>query len=238
MSSTDTEDLPGSLAPVLSAALLARVHELNLDYLELLIAESAAAEGQVRHLPVRVAAAVLALSAQARRLVANLPFTLYSLAFEDPAFWHAACEPVSLQSATGVAERYAVPATASSQQAFCEIALLHAWHVASSNRLAARVVYAMPETTALRLTAIPLWRLKRIAAEHPGLLLPRWPTNPAFWPDLVRFAVEQDPARLQTAQLVGCQLIAAELELACPGQRAVRACASPRLRARRWLGRR
>src|SRR5690606_36088526 len=73
MSSTETEDLPGSLAPVLSAALLARVHELNPDYLELRIAESAAAEGQVRHLPVRVAAAVLALSAQARRLVANLP---------------------------------------------------------------------------------------------------------------------------------------------------------------------
>jgi len=39
MSLTVTEELPGASAPVLSAAVLARIHELNLDYIELLAAE-------------------------------------------------------------------------------------------------------------------------------------------------------------------------------------------------------
>jgi hypothetical protein len=53
-----TEDLPGASAPVLSAAVLARIHELNFDYLELLAAEHNAVGlkpgphpegGQLRH---------------------------------------------------------------------------------------------------------------------------------------------------------------------------------------------
>ena len=38
MRRNDTEELPGATAPVLSAAVLARIHELNLDYIELLAA--------------------------------------------------------------------------------------------------------------------------------------------------------------------------------------------------------
>ena len=44
MRRNDTEDLPGASAPVLSAAVLARIHELNLDYIELLAAEHNNAE--------------------------------------------------------------------------------------------------------------------------------------------------------------------------------------------------
>ena len=43
MSRNATDELPGASAPVLSAAVLARIHELNLDYIELLAAEHNAA---------------------------------------------------------------------------------------------------------------------------------------------------------------------------------------------------
>jgi hypothetical protein len=54
--------------------------------------------------------------------------------------------------------------------------------------------------------------------------MPRWPTNPGFWPDLARFAAAGDQQRLATAKLLGSQLIAAELQGS--------AVQSPRLRAR------
>jgi hypothetical protein len=67
--------------------------------------------------------------------------------------------------------------------------------------------------------------------------MPRWPTNPAFWPDLIRLAAANDTRRLGTARLLGTQLIAAELELACVlsrrDQRTAPLVASPRLRARK-----
>ena len=50
------EGSPGASAPVLSAALLARIHELNLDYVELLISEHASqgCAAQLQHLPPRL----------------------------------------------------------------------------------------------------------------------------------------------------------------------------------------
>ena len=127
------------------------------------------------------------------------------------------------------------------QGAFCELALLHAWHVATCSPLAARMVYAMPEATAHRLAATPLWQVRRIADNHGDLLAPRWPTNPAFWPDLLYFAATGDAQRLGIAQLLGHQLIAAELEYAAArdggGKRAPPPLwRSPRLRVRRLRG--
>jgi hypothetical protein len=230
MSRMEFGELPGATTPVLTADLLARIHELNLDYLDLLLAEQAVGDegGQVQQLPVRVREGLAMLSPSARRALAAMPYTLYSLGFEDEGFWRFACDPAALLVPMSVRERYAPPRGPALHGSFCELALLYAWHVATSHRLASRVVYAMPEATARRLTATPLSLLKRIAANHPGLLMPRWPTNPGFWPDLVRFAATSDESRLATAKLLGNQLIAAELELAAGGT-----VHSPRLRARK-----
>jgi hypothetical protein len=121
-------------------------------------------------------------------------------------------------------ERYAQPHRASLQASLCEVALLYAWHVTTWSPLAARLIYAMPETVAGRLAAAPPWYVRRLAVHHASLLLPRWPTNPGFWPDLVRFASAGDQQRLATAKVLGSQLIAAELQGS--------AVQSPRLRAR------
>jgi len=80
MSLTVTEELPGASAPVLSAAVLARIHELNLDYIELLAAEhnaGDASDGQLQHLPCRLHAAIAELPSSARSALATLPYTLY-----------------------------------------------------------------------------------------------------------------------------------------------------------------
>lgn len=227
------EELPGYSEPVLSTPLLSRIHQLNLDYVELLIAEhtSPYCAAQLQHLPGKLHAVLVALSPAARLLLASLPFTLYSLGFEDESFWRNACEMMLAEGS--VEQRYAPSGSMWPQGSFCDVALLHAWYVAASNRLGARVIYAMPDVTALRLARTPLWRIKRIAADYPALLMPRWPTNPGFWPDLLRFAAENDADRLATAKLLGSQLIAAELESATPRRRTAHAVASPRLRARK-----
>lgn len=230
------EELLGFTAPVLGANLLAHVHQLNLDYVELLIAERAAPHygAQLQHLPVKLHLQLAVLSPAARVLLATLPFTLYSLGFEDEGFWRAGCERTATSVQASVGQRYAPSDSPSQQGTFCDVALLHAWHVATSNRLAARVVYAMPDIIAARLAATPLWRIKRVAADCPALLMPRWPTNPGFWPDLLRFAAANDAARLATAKLLGSQLIAAELESDRPcAARPYRSIRSPRLRARK-----
>jgi hypothetical protein len=225
-SRTVMEDLLGASAPVLSAAVLARVHELNLDYVELLAAEhnTGSADGQLQHLPCKLHAAIVELSSAARGSLAALPYTLYSLGFEDEKLWRSLAEPAALATSLSMSERYAQPHSASLQASLCEVALMFAWHVATSSPLAARLIYAMPESVAQRLTAAPPWYVRRLGVHHASLLMPRWPTNPGFWPDLVRFAADGDQHRLATAKILGSQLIAAELQGST--------VQSPRLRAR------
>lgn len=231
MSRNDTEGVPGASAPVLSATVLAQIYELNLDYLELLAAEHNAAvsgEGQLQHLPGKLHAAIADLAPAARAALAALPYTLYSLGFEDEKLWRALAEPAALAASLSVSERYAQSRDASLQASLCEVALLYAWHVATSSPLAARLIYAMPDTIAQRLSGAPPWYVRRLSVHHASLLMPRWPTNPGFWPDLVRFAAAADSQRLATAKVLGSQLIAAELQST--------ALQSPRLRARRIAG--
>lgn len=217
MPNRNTEVAPGARAPVLSAALLARIHELNRDYIELLLARHSIpacdhyeAGPGMESLPVKVLDALGQMLPTTRRALAATPFALCSLGFDDQQFWSAALTDTGPE-AEPVEVRYGVLSAAPMQAAFCEIALVLAWHTASSNRVAARVLFALPDTLATQLVAAPLWRLRRIAMDYPGVLTPRWPANPAFWPDLVRFAAAEDSRRLETAQLLGNQLIAAEL---------------------------
>jgi hypothetical protein len=236
MTTSNLQDASDRSGPVLGAALLAQIHELNRDYLDLLTAEYAVSgrAAQLQHLPISVAAGVAALAPGARALLAQTPYSLYSLGFEDEEFWCLACKV----PAQAVEVRYAPTASGWLQGPFCEVALVHAWHVASSNPIAARLLYAMTDATAHRLAATPLSHLRRVASDHPGLLLPRWPTNPCFWPDLVRLSQLGDARRLTTVKLLGNQLISAELENAAPeqlgaGGRRHRAPASPRLRTQK-----
>ncbi len=195
--------------PVLTDALLHRIYELNLDYLQLLRSEQAEAHcaAQLQHFPPQVLELIASSGAQALQRLARAPYTLYSLGFEDLKFWRAACD-----SDDELAARYCTNTSAWVQGPFYEVALLFAWHIATSNRLAARVVLAMPDELIGLFVDTPLARIRRIAIDYPGLLMPRWPANRGFWPDLLRFAQGDDRARLTTVTLLGTQLIAAQLQ--------------------------
>lgn len=219
MNDRNSDDFP-AYPPVLDAPLVTRIHELNRDYVDLLIDGYAAGRhsGTGRAfpgpLPRSIMDALSLLGREQRSALARTSYTLYSLGFDQASFWRAAdtsAEELPTPS------RYE-PCTRQAQDSFCEVALFQAWHSAMSNPLAARVVYGMPDVAVEALRALSPWRVKRIAAQLSCALTPRWPANPRFWPDLVRFAASGDP-RLTMAQLLGNQLLAVELG-----------------RARRWAG--
>lgn len=206
--SSKLDGLLGGESPILTNDLLARLGDLNRDFLELVIAEHAAGVGGVRRLSERVIDALASCSQESRRALASTAFSLYSLGFEDQHFWRSAVrigeQPIDA--------RYGMLSSAVMQSAFCEIALVHAWHVAVTQPFAARVMYGMSAEIIEFMRLIRLWQLKRIAAEYPGLLTPRWPANPCFWPDMAKFARAGDWPRLATVQRLGLQLIAVELQ--------------------------
>lgn len=202
-----TESAPGFGGPIFPTELLKRVQALNGDYLELLaIGSFAASDLHSDPLGLKIGAHLRELSHDQRARLAAAPYTLYSLRLNDLPFWRDTCSTIALNTP----ERYR-PTAVSTEALFCETALLQAWHVANTNPLAARVLYAITDAVRTWLVGAPLWLLKKVAHEHSQVLMPRWPTNPCFWPDLLRFARDCDWARLATTQLLGLQLISAEL---------------------------
>ena len=202
-----TDGIPGVVAPVLTAELLQRIRELNEDYLELLIIEDGRL-GRAALLPSRVLDELRKSSSEAKQLLAKTAFSLYSLGFEAQQFWRTA-----LRAAPPLlAERYGSGKSAHLSGSFLELALLHAWHSAVSQPLAARFVYGIPTSLIDCLSRAPLWQLRRIAVEYPDLLMPRWHANPCFWPEMIRFAASGDLRRLHTLQQLGHQLIAIDLQ--------------------------
>lgn len=201
------DSLPGMVAPVLTAPILSGIHQLNRDYVELLVADRSAGYA-AKALPPAVIDGLRALSPQARAALAACPFALYALGIEQQDFWrHRVADNTVASDAAGAPPRAALTQAAS----FAISAMFFAWHVASSQRVAARVLYALCDGTIDMLVPLPLAELQRIAGHGSGLLMPRWPGNCAFWPDLIRFAALGDMQRLTTTQLLGSQLIAADL---------------------------
>src|SRR3954470_20813322 len=94
MSKSITDELPLSAPPVLTEALLHRIHELNLDYLHLLRSEQIHAHcaAQLQHFSSKFLESLAEAEDCALQRVARVPYTLYSLGFEDLKFWQAACD--------------------------------------------------------------------------------------------------------------------------------------------------
>jgi hypothetical protein len=203
------EDSHSPLAPILRLDLLDSLHALNADYLELVLREltGSSCAGQLQYLPSRLYPPLGQLRAEDRLRISRVPYSLYSLRFEDTRFWQRACHPLE----ASLDMRYSPACGTSLQGPFCETALIEAWQTARAFPLAARLMYAMNESVRRAFAAMPLWQVRRLASDHPSLLMPRWPTKASFWADLVTFAVANDGVRLTAVQLLGTQLIATEL---------------------------
>jgi hypothetical protein len=209
------EDSHSPLTPVLRVDLLDSLHALNADYLELLLRElnGSVCAGQLQYLPSRLHPPLRQLRAEHRLRISRAPYALYSLRFEDTRFWQRACHPLDAP----LDVRYSPACGTSLHGPFCETALIEAWQTARAFPLAARLMYAMGESVRRAFAAMPLWQVRRLASDHPSLLMPRWPTKASFWADLVTFAIANDALRLTAVQLLGTQLIATELALAQRG---------------------
>src|SRR5262249_2175672 len=112
MSRNVTEELPGASTPVLSAAVLASIHEITLDYIELLAADRNAAatrRGQLQDWPCKPQGAIADMSLSARVSLAALPYTLFSVGFEDEKLWRSLGEPTALAGSLSTGERYTQP---------------------------------------------------------------------------------------------------------------------------------
>jgi len=86
-----------------------------------------------------------------------------------------------------------------------------AWHLCRTSPLAARVMLGLPATAIGQAAGLEPWQLRHLAGRQCAPVAPRWPSNPCFWPDLVRYADNQSPLRLTASRLLGMQLLAADV---------------------------
>jgi hypothetical protein len=78
--------------------------------------------------------------------------------------------------------------------------------------MAARVMLGMREETAAILAPLQLWQIRQIAQRSYQMLSPRWPNNPYFWVDMLRYVTTKDAEHFKFARLMGTQLIARDME--------------------------
>ncbi len=161
------------------------------------------------------------LNEGARARLADCPYLLIDGGFAQSLNWSAAHVP-------GVQDGPA----AAAPRIFCDEAvplirrmLLLAWHLARSNRMAARMVLGMSVECAERLASYWLQELELLAELRPEWIRPRWSERPGVWRQLLHAAGRAVPDELRRAQLRGVQLMAASL--IAPAQEHL---AGPRLR--------
>jgi hypothetical protein len=184
----------------LTAEHLNSVRGLNHRFLDLAGArtEEWAAAGH----GLAVGARLRPLSRAQRAAAADCPYALFDLRFEDEAHWRGRL--------AGDLKRIAdEPGVDEETGDFVRLALFYSWHVASSNPLAAQVLFGMRGETSGAFRRIPLDALPGLAATEAANLTARWSDCDAYWTALIGAAARADPKALRRVQLSGLQIAAA-----------------------------
>jgi hypothetical protein len=207
-----------SQQPHFAAELLAPLHDLNHRFLDLMGSRAGDWHhpGRLR-LAGETAAQVAPLTAAQRAAAARCPYALFDLRFEDEDYWRSRLE---MAGQWRVAERLEEDAAG-----FARLALFYAWHVATTTRLAARLLLGMSEHTAAAFCGLTLDGLLALAASESINLSARWSESGIYWRSLMVAAARTDSAQLRRIQLFGLQL-AAVAQL--PSANANRAAPQPR----------
>jgi hypothetical protein len=176
----------------LSAELLGSLRDLNHRFLDLAAAR--------REWPAGQAAT---LSRPQRAAAAGCPYALFDLRFQDDGYWR-----LRLQSSGSwrVADE---SASDDATVSFVRLALFYAWHVASSEGLAAQLMLGMNGNTATAFRSMTVNHLPALVATETRHLSARWSGCTAYWNALTAAASRADPATLRRVQLYGLQLAAA-----------------------------
>jgi hypothetical protein len=204
-----------SHAPVLTPSLLSRIEQLNLEYLQVLL--DVPLSGPCSHaeaMPAALLQGLRKLSPAGLQMVATSPYALYTLGFQDQELWLAMLGEPAAEAGFQVADAAFSGCRLSAHGAFCEAVIFFAWHLAVANPLAARMLCGMPAAICEALHAARLGTLQSVMRGRPWLLMPRWPANPRFWPDLLKLAAVGDAQAVHHIQLLGSQLMACDLRLA------------------------
>jgi hypothetical protein len=180
---------------VLDAALADVICTANDAYLSDL-ARSASRSQADTGLPCNVVASLSALDGAARRRIAAVPFTLFSMKFNDTCYWQS------------VIERRAGAPRRSTSEGFGRTAVFLAWHLVQTGHATAGVALGMSSEVAALYQWLPLGDLDRIGGLAQTVVAPRWPTNRAFWQRLL--AAARSTVAIDTARFFGLQLLAAE----------------------------
>jgi hypothetical protein len=157
-------------------------------------------------LPEPVGAGLMSLSAEQRAEMACCPFSLFTLRFNDSAYWLGVAgnrqvhEPVSEERDTDGVDGL---------EGFAELALFFAWHLVRANRSSAKIVLGMPDQTISVFASLPLGTLQQLGHRPNELVTSRWPNRTWFWLRLLGSVGREDQAG--EVRTLGLQMLAAEL---------------------------
>lgn len=197
------DETPSTLSGGWDTGLLAPIAEINQALLEAL---RTAAQDRSR---ARLPCLLLALRAEWVRLdqaalerAAACPYLLLDAGFASPSLGERTLPGVMDAPASGYL-------SGAEGVALVRRALLLGWHLARSNRLAARVLLGMSAPQAQRLALSRLQELDALAERAAGGVTPRWERQPRVWQQLLRAARCGPATQLRAAHLRGLQLLAA-----------------------------
>jgi hypothetical protein len=185
-----------------SAEMLESVRELNHRFLDLLAVQPHDWNSSGPS-SIALSAHVAALSAAQKAAAANCPYALFDLRFDDDDHWQRQLRTTDHWS---VADGTPVDAKTLD---FVRLALFFAWHVASTTKLAGRLLLGMHELTAAAFQGATVDRLPALAATEAANLTARWNNCPTYWNALTGAASGSNSANLRRIQLYGLQLTAA-----------------------------
>ena len=197
---------------VLSVALRVSLRELNARFLGCLRLMPEQELGYLGFAPT-VGRLLQACEIESTLVMAACPYALFDAAFRQHECWQAIC------SSPGTPPREAASATSGPAEylaeydALTEMALFFAWHLATTNALATRLVLGMSSATAELIRSSTLPTIAGATRARRRLLRPRWPQRTLFWRRLLTITAQSSQEEATTAQLMGIQLMATEERL-------------------------
>lgn len=190
----------------LGAATLASLEEVNEQVLALLRAQCMADVTQAS-LIREVSGLLLNLDAASMRRAAASAVLLVDAGFADGLRWSdTIVGAVNDRQQPGPAPFFTVDGAVGVMR----LVMTHAWHLARSEPMAARLLLGVSVTNMSVIGGCTLSRLIRLAEARTQWLRPRWENRPRIWRDLLRTAEEGENGAAERMRARGLQLLAAD----------------------------
>jgi hypothetical protein len=195
----------GAAAGAWDPGVLGPVREINEQVVDSLCEATVATPKPCTGLLDVVRREFLQASVEARQRLAAAPFLLLDAGFADSASW---VRPSGVQEVS--AKSGASMPVLDLPIGIVHRTLLLGWHLARTNRLAARVALGMTPTCAELIGSLRLRDLETLAERDRGCVRLRWERRTELWRPLLLAAASGQWPLLESLQMRGLQLLAAE----------------------------